>query len=582
MTSTHSFYSCYQKEGQTFAQWKADLCDKLRHCGFTTSSLAAKLRDRALRDMYVIGIRNAKIRQALLKQQDPDLETTEKIIQMGERLQEDIRHFENPVNHHESTVSKIQRRTFNRPMQPDTTSMVKPARKPCETCGADDHVRIKCKYRDYSCNFCKRPGHLERVSRQKKVPPITTKHIGTSFTLNHVNQSDSSSSHTSTVSLLINGHRFSFELDTGSANTIVSITDWVTLGKPTLRSSNLVLTCYSGEPLTVQGECKVTVQLGRASVQVPLVVVSGSGTPLLGLHWIRLLKLDLNQIVHESNHDADSVHKITDDSRLNTILDKYRSVLNKQLGHCTKVKAHIQLQPNAIPRFFKPRPLPFAFLDGVKNELDRQVTLGILQKVDTSPWAAPIVPVVKPNGTIRICGDFKVTINPQICIDQHPIPTVDELLAKLQHGRRFTKIDLSDAYLQLELDDQSKDLVVINTPFGLFRFNWMPFGISNAPAIFQRTIDQVIAGIPNCIAYLDDILLTGTTDAEHFKTLESVLSKLSDFGLRCSPEKCFSSKIKSHILDLSLTHMENGRIFNASKPSPTCLRQPISNNWKRS
>jgi hypothetical protein len=80
MTSTYDFYSCYQKPGQTFAEWKAELCEKMRHCGFTTSSLKDRPQDRALRAMYIIGIKSPKIRQALLKAQDPDLETTKRII----------------------------------------------------------------------------------------------------------------------------------------------------------------------------------------------------------------------------------------------------------------------------------------------------------------------------------------------------------------------------------------------------------------------------------------------------------------------------------------------------------------------
>jgi hypothetical protein len=99
MTATYDFYSCHQKPNQPFADWKADLCDKLRHCAFTKSVLKDKPQDRALRDMYVIGTNNAKIRQALLKEKDPDLQTAERIIQVAERLQLDIRHFNMPTTH---------------------------------------------------------------------------------------------------------------------------------------------------------------------------------------------------------------------------------------------------------------------------------------------------------------------------------------------------------------------------------------------------------------------------------------------------------------------------------------------------
>lgn len=139
-----------------------------------------------------------------------------------------------------------------------------------------------------------------------------------------------------------------------------------------------------------------------------------------------------------------------------------------------------------------------------------------------------------------VCGSFKVTINPQILVYQHPIPSIDELLARLENGEKFTKLDFSDAYLQVELDDLSKRFgrYVINTPLDLFRYTRMPFGIANTPAIFQRIIDQLIAGIPKCVAYLDDILITGNNELEHLQTLELVLSKLVDFGFKCNPSKC--------------------------------------------
>jgi hypothetical protein len=250
-------------------------------------------------------------------------------------------------------------------------------------------------------------------------------------------------------------------------------------------------------------------------------------------------------------------------------LNKYKNVLNKQLGHCTKVQAHIQIQPDSTPKFFKPRPILFAYLDGVKDEIQRNVDAGILQRVNTSPWAAPIVPVKKPNGKIRICGDFKVTINSQILIDQHPIPSIDELLARLNNREQFTKLDLSDAYLQVDLDEPSKNLVVINTPLGLFRYNRMPFGISNAPAIFQRLIDQVIAGFPNCVAYLDDILVTGINEQEHLQTLE--------FGFTCNPGKC--SFLQTEVSYLGFIIDKNGK-----RPDPrrgeAILNMPTPKNVK--
>ncbi|XP_064488330.1 uncharacterized protein K02A2.6-like [Ornithodoros turicata] len=148
------------------------------------------------------------------------------------------------------------------------------------------------------------------------------------------------------------------------------------------------------------------------------------------------------------------------------------------------------------------------------------------------------VVVPKPNGAVRVCGDFSVTVNPQLAIAQYPIPRPEELLAVLNGGEKFTKLDLSEAYLQMELDEEAKKMLVINTHKGLFQFNRMPFGIASAPAVFQRTMEQVISGLPSVACYLDDIIVTGRNDEEHLSNLSKVLARLQEFGFTLKREKC--------------------------------------------
>ena len=122
-------------------------------------------------------------------------------------------------------------------------------------------------------------------------------------------------------------------------------------------------------------------------------------------------------------------------------------------------------------------------------------------------------------------------------LDVFPLPRIEDLFASLARGNKFSKLDLAHAYQQVPLDEQWKKLVVINTPKGLFRYNRLPFGISSAPAIFQRIIDGILQGILHVCIYLDDILITGEDDAEHLHTLELVLSRLEAAGLRLK-KKC--------------------------------------------
>ena len=102
----------------------------------------------------------------------------------------------------------------------------------------------------------------------------------------------------------------------------------------------------------------------------------------------------------------------------------------------------------------------------------------------------------------------------------------------------FTKLDLAHAYNQIPLDEESKKLVVINTQKGLYKYNRLPFGIASAPALFQRTIEGILQGIPNVSVYLDDILISGKTDEVHLKNLDEVLNRLEKAGLHLRYSKC--------------------------------------------
>ncbi|XP_064464136.1 uncharacterized protein K02A2.6-like [Ornithodoros turicata] len=217
---------------------------------------------------------------------------------------------------------------------------------------------------------------------------------------------------------------------------------------------------------------------------------------------------------------------------------RLRALFRPGLGRCTKLQVHLHVREGAQPKFFKPRPIPFATRQAVETDLQRQVKNGVLQPVEVSDWATPIVVVPKPNGAVRVCGDFSVTVNPQLAIAQYPIPRPEELLAVLNGGEKFTKLDLSQAYLQMELDEEAKKMLVINTHKGLFQFNRMPFGIASAPAVFQRTMEQVISGLPSVACYLDDIIVTGRNDEEHLSNLSKVLARLQEFGFTLKREKC--------------------------------------------
>ncbi|CAF4637437.1 unnamed protein product [Rotaria sp. Silwood2] len=571
-TERIKFFASRQQSHQSLTDFANDLRDKVTTCQFPSD-----FYEQALITAFVGGLQNDQVHRHLMQRNLTTFEETINAAKTIESVLLESSQVRSTLSE-EFSVNKIDNKAAQR------ANIDK--KETCLSCGSSGHARSVCRFRNSTCYKCNREGHIAKACMSK-----STSSKFKVNTISLVSQAASADDHPIRIQITVDDIQVNFELDTGSPITIISEHVWRILGEPKLRPIQSIYSSFTGHPVRLKGKKMVKVNYDGQCFQLPLVVGNETSSNIIGRNWINILHLNtriLDALMVTKNsgkhisYDLESkftrpIHKIYDQPRLEMLLRKYANVLSKELGHCTKVKAHIQIKFEATPKFFKPRPLPFAYLNGIKEEIQRNIKAGILQRIDTSAWAAPIVPVKKPNGKIRICGDFKVTINPEILVDQHPIPSIDELLTHLNNGKRFIKLDLSDAYLQVELDDESKKFVVINTPLGLFQYNRMPFGISNAPAIFQRTMDQVIAGIPNCIAYLDDILITGANDDEHFQTLEMVLLKLSEFGFKCNPDKC--SFLKNEVSYLGFIIDKNGKRSDPKRVE-AIAHMPIPKNVK--
>lgn len=204
---------------------------------------------------------------------------------------------------------------------------------------------------------------------------------------------------------------------------------------------------------------------------------------------------------------------------------KYSEVFADGLGRFTGGKVSVHVREGARPVFMRARPLAYALREPVERALAQLQRDGILSPVERSDWATPIVPIVKKDGNIRICADYKLTLNKVIEVDRYPLPRVEELLLRLRGGKHFSKIDLSQAYAQFELDD-TKKYTVINTHKGLFMYNRLVYGLSSSPGIFQRRLEQLFADIPQVGVFLDDIIITGPNKESHMRNLCKVFDRL--------------------------------------------------------
>ncbi|KAJ8019091.1 hypothetical protein HOLleu_42544 [Holothuria leucospilota] len=192
----------------------------------------------------------------------------------------------------------------------------------------------------------------------------------------------------------VNGKSLNMEIDTGSGKSIISYQECrQKFPKVKLRPVSVVLKTVTGQKIDLCGTISVKVEYNHQKCVLPLMVIKGNSPSLMGRDWLSALKVDWKTVF--------TVNRVT---KLTDSVAGY-NVFNDDMGCVKGVKVKLELAEGAQPKFFKPRALPFAQKSKVGDELERMVKSGILEKVDYSNWASPIVPVRKTDGTVRICGD---------------------------------------------------------------------------------------------------------------------------------------------------------------------------------
>ena len=422
----------------------------------------------------------------------------------------------------------------------------------CYRCGQNHHAST-CKFKQYECHGCHKKGHLRSMCRSK-VRFLDTQTSGEeedeeeTLGIFHTNTPVKASKEPWSTTMVIDQVPVRMEIDTGSGKSLIGKDIWKqSFPKKKLRETPVNLTTYSGEKLPLLGTCLVEVQYQGERHHLELLVADVTDQPpIIGRDWLSKIKIDWKGVFHIKSRT------------LQQVLDKHEAVFEKGLGTMKKFKAKLHLKSGATPKFVKARPVPFALRPKVEASLEKLEQEGVLEKVTHSEWGSPIVVVPKKTGGVRICGDYKVTLNQVLDVDQHPLPKPSDLFATLAGGKVFSKLDLTQAYHQMEVEEKFQHLLTITTHKGLYRYRRLPFGISSAPALFQRTMEQILQGIPGVVAFMDDIELTGATVEEHLDRLDQVLQRLEEHGLRLHKSKCEFLKDRveylGHIIDKDGLH----------------------------
>ena len=310
----------------------------------------------------------------------------------------------------------------------------------------------------------------------------------------------------------MNDRDVSMELDTGASVTVAGRKELEAVVGTSLKldQTPVKLRTFGGRTLNPVGVANVEVDYHDQRKTLPIIVTSEPGPVLMGRNWLRELNLDWKGIMADIFPVTVIAQKVPETRPLKSLLEEYAEVFEDGLGLMKGVEVQLQMKSDAKPKFYRARSVAYTVKQGIENELDRLVKQGQYKPVTHAAWAAPIVPVKKDDGTIRICGDYKLTVNPASESDSFPVPKTEDLLATLNGGIKFTKLDMSQAYQQLLLDVKSQEMCTINTHKGLFQPTRLQYGIHAASGIFQREMERRLTGVPKTVVRVDDILITGT------------------------------------------------------------------------
>ncbi|KAL5470941.1 hypothetical protein EMCRGX_G029003 [Ephydatia muelleri] len=533
-----------RKEEETVTQFLIALRAIAGNCEF-----GASLSER-LRDQLAIGINNDAWQKELFRlhtTNDATLQQVEAsalILEQASTQQESIRQMAAPqekgsevhrLREARKQIPQFQRKSEHRELD---------ASRDCVRCGYSRHKKVEeCPAKGQTCNACGGLNHYARVclksgkvsikgqKGKKRINAMKqAKETGGTESSNDDDQ-DISCGEVNTIHIRavkgcaarleaeINGVRVKMLYDPGAARSVISEHTWRKVGAPSLKPTD-TLVAYTNVPVETLGETEVRVRAFGRVKHLLVSVVKEQDKPLFGLDWCVSFNLNMPKGVTICNvkpklkkESGSMEHQ--DYTELASLLLEFGELFAEEPGTIVGHKAVVHLKEGAVPKLYSARPIPFPMKKAVEDELNRL-----------------------SSGGVRLCVDFRVTINPHVYVDPHPHPRFEDIIAKLSGSKTFSIVDLTDAYLQMEVDPSSRKFMVVATHKGYFQYKRLPFEVNFAPAIFQKTMEKILAGIDKVAVYIGDIIVGGSSKEEHIRILREVFVRLRDANVRAKKSKC--------------------------------------------
>ncbi|XP_028394385.1 uncharacterized protein K02A2.6-like [Dendronephthya gigantea] len=517
----YKFHNRFQQQGETIDTYATVIRTLADRCKF------GALKEELVRDRIVCGIRDNTLQKKLLQETSLTLEKCLNICRAAEAAnnqQKQISHNTSESTHALKPKGKPQFNSQRKPKLPCPD---------CKYCGRrHERKKEKCPAYNKTCNNCSMKHHFSSVCQQPKRQERGPKTIQTGRSKTHQVHEETDQStddeiwsiteRVSTVpgrdcvcaGIQLGDQIIQMQIDTGATCNVLrhSYLPKDVKVQPTNRN----LFTYSESKLEVLGKAVLNIcnQKNNCKYFEEFLIVKDGSIPLLGVKTAQ--KMELLVIRHQNILHMDCSNAVT--SREQQRLSK-EDVLSKYADQFTGLgkiegKLHLEVDETVTPVVMPPRRVPIAVKPKLKEELDRLEALNVLVKEEKpTAWVSGFVASAKPNGKVRVCIDPQ-HLNTALKRRHYPLPVVEEILPELDKAKFFTKADLKDGYLQIQLDEDSSKLTTFQTTWGRSRWLRMPYGICPASECFQQKLDQCLEGLPGVYKIADDLLIIGKGDTD--------------------------------------------------------------------
>ncbi|XP_053601232.1 uncharacterized protein K02A2.6-like isoform X1 [Plodia interpunctella] len=533
-----------QEENENFERFLLKLREQAEKCQF-------KDKDEHLIDQITEKCRSMELRKKILE--IGDSVTLDQVISKANALEvvarqlDQFKNIENP-QFDKVEVNKIIAKKVNSKLSYGTRS----SDSDCSRCGSKRHSSndTNCPAKDKRCLKCGFIGHYKEQCRTAKKrrftnnksetvtkkPKLDSKKVDGRSEIDYIFHLDEDE----TIQCTIGGICVAMLIDSGSKCNVITDKTWQYLKNNKVQVSNMnkkpdkILVPYgSKDPLEIIGAFDANISTNSKCITSTLYVIKNGTRDLLGKSTaiqLGVLRIGLQINAVQANLTSE------------VVFPKFKGVT-----------VQIPIDKNIKPVIQPYRRVPIPLEERVDKKLQELKDADIIEEVnEPTKWVSPMVPVLKENGEVRICVDMR-RANEAIIRENHPLPTMNQLLPNFRKAQYFSKLDIKNAFHQLEIEDDCRYITTFSTSKGLFRYKRLMFGISCAPEMFQKILEKLLLGCDGTFNFIDDIIIYGSTELEHDQRLRKVLQVLKDKDVLLNENKCIFKTQKIEFLGHELS-----------------------------